>query len=163
VDKNVKLNIIYLNPHNPCLIRCFFTIVIIINLDFRDMFGHYFMINVYRDSGKARVISNSSNITTRRESGWIFSSSIIIRSSFLPSIIQKSSRVGRHRTLPSKQIKLSHPPITNIRRLPSIVIKSGSGIDLVKELGLWFHGSIWVNLEKLKKIKILIFHMKKSM
>jgi len=144
VDKNVKLNIIYLNPHNPCLIRCFFTIVIIVNHDFRDMFGHYFMINVYRDSGKARIISNSSNITIRRESGWIFSS-------FLPSIIQKSSRVGRHRTLPSKEIKLPHPPITNIRRLLSIVIKPGSGIDSIKGLGLWFYGSIWINPEKLKK------------
>jgi hypothetical protein len=102
------------------------------------------MINVYRDSGKARIISNSSNITIRRESGWIFSS-------FLPSIIQKSSRVGRHRTLPSKEIKLPHPPITNIRRLLSIVIKPGSGIDSIKGLGLWFYGSIWINPEKLKK------------
>jgi hypothetical protein len=95
---------------------------------------------------------------------FFYYSSIIIRSSFLPSIIQKSSRVGRHRTLPSKEIKLPHPPITNIRRLLSIVIKSGLGIDPVKGLGLWFYGSIRVNPGKLKKkIKILIFHIKKSM
>jgi hypothetical protein len=35
MDKNVKLNMINLNPY---LKRCFFATVIIINLDFRDMF-----------------------------------------------------------------------------------------------------------------------------
>ena len=38
MDKNVKLNMIYLNTYNPYLIRCFFTTVIIGNFDFRDMF-----------------------------------------------------------------------------------------------------------------------------
>ena len=36
MDKNVKLNMIYLTTHNPYLI-CFFTTIIIVNLDFRDM------------------------------------------------------------------------------------------------------------------------------
>jgi len=36
--KNVKLNMIYLNTYKPYLIRCFFITVIIVNLDFRDMF-----------------------------------------------------------------------------------------------------------------------------
>jgi hypothetical protein len=45
----------------------------------------------------------------------------------------------------------------------SIVIKPGPGIDPAKEPGSGFHGSTRVNPEKLKTIKVLIFHMKKSM
>jgi len=45
----------------------------------------------------------------------------------------------------------------------SIVIKPGPGVDPAKGLGPGFHGSTRINPEKLKKIKVLIFHMKKSM
>jgi hypothetical protein len=44
-----------------------------------------------------------------------------------------------------------------------IVIKPGPGVDPAKGRGLEFHGSTQVNPEKLKKIKVLIFHMEKSM
>ena len=45
----------------------------------------------------------------------------------------------------------------------TIVIKPGTGVDPAKGPGPGFHGSTRVNPEKLKKIKVLIFHMKKSM
>jgi hypothetical protein len=45
----------------------------------------------------------------------------------------------------------------------AIVIKPGPGVDPAKGPGSGFHGSTRVNPEKLKKIKFLIFHMKKSM
>jgi hypothetical protein len=45
----------------------------------------------------------------------------------------------------------------------TIVIKPGPGVDPAKGRGPEFHGSTQVNPEKLKKIKVLIFHMEKSM
>jgi hypothetical protein len=47
--------------------------------------------------------------------------------------------------------------------IKSIVIKPGPGVDPAKGRGPGFHGSTRVNPEKLKKIKVLIFHMKKYM
>jgi hypothetical protein len=44
-----------------------------------------------------------------------------------------------------------------------IVIKPGPGVDPAKGRGPEFHGSTQVNPEKLKKIKVLIFHMEKFM
>ena len=43
----------------------------------------------------------------------------------------------------------------------SIDIKHDLRIDSVKRLNLEFYELIWVNLDDLKKIKILIFYMKK--
>jgi hypothetical protein len=57
----------------------------------------------------------------------------------------------------SQILKLRYPPLL------TIVIKPGSGVDPAKGPGSGFHGSTRVNPEKLKKIKVLIFHMKKSM
>jgi hypothetical protein len=47
--------------------------------------------------------------------------------------------------------------------LSAKVIKLGPGVDPAKGPGPRFHGSTRINLEKLKKIKVLIFHIKKSM
>jgi len=50
--------------------------------------------------------------------------------------------------------------------LLSIVIKPGPGVDPAKGPGPGFHGSTRVNPDqsgKIKKIKVLMFHMKKFM
>jgi hypothetical protein len=56
-------------------------------------------------------------------------------------------------------------PMNHIKR-KNIVIKPSLGVDPGKEPGLGFHGSTRINSGqpgKIKKIKVLIFHMKKSM
>jgi len=65
---------------------------------------------------------------------------------------------------------LDKPGPAGIGGVLSIVIKPGPGVDPAKGPGPGFHGSTRVNSgqpgltrKNLKKIKILIFHMKKSM
>jgi hypothetical protein len=59
--------------------------------------------------------------------------------------------------------KIGHVKQNDNAGVDSIVIKPHSGIDLIKRPDPRFYRSTRVNPKKLKKIKILIFHMKKSM
>ena len=59
--------------------------------------------------------------------------------------------------------KIGHVKQNDNAGVDSIVIKPHSRIDLIKRLDPRFYRSTRVNPKKLKKIKVLIFHMKKSM